>query len=64
MRSRYVDLCQLVIEGCVSSDAYVGHMQTVALGSSVFCGLFTEEEWKGFEYYFGTPLHADFNTSS
>jgi hypothetical protein len=24
--------------------------QTVALGYSKFCGLFTEEEWKGFEY--------------
>ncbi|KAJ7648824.1 phosphoglycerate mutase-like protein [Mycena rosella] len=25
--------------------------ETVALGYSAFCGLFTEEEWKGYEYY-------------
>ncbi|KAF9523617.1 histidine phosphatase superfamily [Crepidotus variabilis] len=25
--------------------------ETVALGYSEFCGLFTEEEWKGFEYF-------------
>ena len=25
-------------------------LQTVALGYSAFCGLFTEEEWEGFEY--------------
>lgn len=25
--------------------------ETVALGASAFCNLFTEEEWKGYEYY-------------
>lgn len=27
--------------------------ETVSLGFSEFCGLFTEEEWKGFEYSIG-----------
>jgi hypothetical protein len=27
--------------------------QTVALGYSKFCDLFTEEEWEGYEYYVG-----------
>ena len=27
--------------------------ETVSLGYSDFCGLFTEEEWKGFEYSLG-----------
>lgn len=27
--------------------------QTVALGYSAFCDLFTEEEWKGYEYATG-----------
>ena len=30
--------------------------ETVALGYSVFCDLFTEEEWEGFEYANGKPL--------
>lgn len=30
--------------------------ETVALGYSVFCDLFTEEEWKGYEYAFGKLL--------
>lgn len=28
--------------------------ETVNLGFSEFCGLFTEDEWKGFEYALGT----------
>lgn len=31
-------------------------LQTVALGYSAFCSLFTEEEWKGFSYSFGERL--------
>ena len=27
--------------------------ETVALGYSQFCGLFTEEEWRGFDYSIG-----------
>ncbi len=27
--------------------------ETVALGYSAFCDLFTEEEWKGYEYAIG-----------
>ena len=30
--------------------------ETVSLGYSDFCGLFTEEEWKGFEYSLGKLL--------
>jgi hypothetical protein len=30
--------------------------QTVALGYSSFCDLFTEEEWRGYSYYFGEYL--------
>ena len=29
--------------------------ETVALGYSQFCGLFTEEEWRGFDYSIGEP---------
>jgi hypothetical protein len=28
-------------------------LQTVALGFSKFCDLFTEEEWEGYEYFVG-----------
>lgn len=31
----------------------LAHVQTVALGYSAFCDLFTEEEWKGYEYSVG-----------
>lgn len=47
------------IEGISLTTADVGAMQqlcayeTVALGFSRFCELFTEEEWKGFEYWVG-----------
>ncbi|KAG1816550.1 histidine phosphatase superfamily [Suillus variegatus] len=37
--------------------------ETVALGYSKFCDLFTEEEWEGFEYYNATNdfvVHKDF----
>ena len=30
--------------------------QTVALGYSKFCGIFTEEEWEGFEYAYVVVL--------
>lgn len=32
--------------------------ETVALGFSTFCDLFTEEEWKGYEYAFGKSEHT------
>jgi hypothetical protein len=42
-----------------ASDAYDMQMlcpyETVALGYSSFCPLFTEEEWKGFEYSIVRP---------
>lgn len=28
-------------------------LQTVALGYSEFCELFTQEEWKGYDYFVG-----------
>ncbi|OSC99507.1 phosphoglycerate mutase-like protein [Trametes coccinea BRFM310] len=34
--------------------------ETVALGWSAFCGLFTEEEWKGYEYAFDLELWYSF----
>jgi hypothetical protein len=34
--------------------------QTVALGYSKFCDLFTEEEWEGYEYYSGMFLQIIF----
>lgn len=40
-----------------TDDAYAMQnlcaFETVSLGFSEFCGLFTEEEWKGFEYALG-----------
>ena len=34
-------------------------IQSVALGYSSFCDLFTQSEWEAFEYAIGTPhLHA------
>ena len=30
--------------------AFLTRVQTVAIGFSKFCGLFSEEEWKGFDY--------------
>ncbi|KAJ3014815.1 hypothetical protein NUW54_g1213 [Trametes sanguinea] len=38
----------------------VGLYETVALGWSAFCGLFTEEEWKGYEYAFDLELWYSF----
>ncbi|KAJ6587368.1 histidine phosphatase superfamily [Mycena sp. CBHHK59/15] len=34
--------------------------ETVALGYSVFCGLFTEEEWEGFSYLFNLEFWYGF----
>jgi len=35
--------------------------QTVALGYSKFCELFTQDEWEGFEYsYVQTQQHRNF----
>ncbi len=36
-------------------------LQTVSLGFSEFCGVFTEDEWKGFEYFIGTANLNDQN---
>ena len=34
----------------------ISHMQTVAIGYSKFCELFTEEEWKSYEYAIGLSI--------
>ncbi|KAJ6603264.1 phosphoglycerate mutase-like protein [Mycena vulgaris] len=34
--------------------------ETVALGYSAFCGLFTEEEWKGYSYFFDLEFWYSF----
>lgn len=36
---------------CISIEAPI--FQTVALGYSDFCDIFTQEEWNGFEYWNG-----------
>ncbi len=38
-------------------------LQTVSLGFSEFCGVFTEDEWKGFEYFIGTA-NLNYQTSA
>jgi len=35
---------------CVSYHNLIHTLQTVAIGYSKFCELFTEEEWEGFDY--------------
>jgi len=35
---------------CVSYRNLIHTLQTVAIGYSKFCELFTEEEWEGFDY--------------
>jgi hypothetical protein len=39
----------LTIPDCLQMQLLCA-FETVALGYSEFCGLFTEEEWKGFAY--------------
>ena len=34
----------------VAHRVYIADKQTVALGYSKFCDLFTQKEWKGYEY--------------
>ncbi|KAI0652160.1 phosphoglycerate mutase-like protein [Trametes meyenii] len=57
---------QKYLEGVNLDAADVHAMQdlcayeTVALGYSAFCELFTEEEWKGYEYAFDLELWYDF----
>ena len=38
--------------------------ETISLGFSEFCGLFTEEEWKDFEYSIGETVRARENDTS
>ena len=37
----------------IYSISYCWLLQTVSLGFSAFCDVFTEDEWKGFEYFVG-----------
>jgi hypothetical protein len=50
----FIDLARTYLTDAIARTcAY----ETVALGFSSFCGLFTEEEWKGYEYFNGTGRH-------
>jgi len=40
------------------SDVWSPPLQTVALGYSKFCELFTEEEWEGFDYGYVLCLYS------
>ena len=60
--NKAIDRLQEYISGLTLNYTHVYAMQqlcayeTVALGYSKFCGLFTEEEWRGFEYLSGTTV--------
>lgn len=48
------ELCAYEVITSFTRSSWVSDiLQTVALGYSKFCDLFTEEEWEGFEYYIG-----------
>ncbi|KAJ6545482.1 histidine phosphatase superfamily [Mycena capillaripes] len=49
--SQYISGFPLTISMLSSMQSLCAY-ETVALGYSSFCGLFTEEEWKGFSYFF------------
>ena len=49
-----VELDPLTVLGMQQLCAY----ETVALGYSAFCDLFTEEEWWGYEYAIGEACHT------
>lgn len=55
-----VKLTPHVIHGMQQLCAY----DTAAFGHSDFCGLFTEEEWKGFEYAWDITFHGYSGPSS
>ena len=49
---QHIDGVKLDVSSVLSMQQLCAY-ETVALGYSAFCDLFTEEEWKGFEYALG-----------
>lgn len=50
---KYISGVELTIADAAAMQQLCAY-ETVSLGYSEFCDLFTEEEWKGFEYWIGT----------
>lgn len=55
-----INLTTEMVYGMQSLCAY----ETVGLGYSPFCQLFTEEEWQGFEYFLDLQFQGDYGSMS
>ena len=60
---QYIDGVELTIADVAAMQQLCAY-ETVSLGFSKFCDLFTEEEWEGFEYWLGECYLAFFPLSN